>query len=163
MKVPLFLNTSYASGLSLNSAAADQTLASVSANNFSMHGLFGPKFSPKCVVGFQGVAWGTGIRGTLSFNLSSTGIFNLISSSHYLVDYSWFCMAEIICPSSSHQYYPVINQCEPACLILNCSICSTSTSCSSCQPGFFLNTLYRCDACVSHCLTCTSSSLCDEC
>ena len=58
-----------------------------------MNRLYGPNWSPKCVVGFQAVSWDVSARQTMSFNLTGAGIFNLIASSHYNIDYNTFCLA----------------------------------------------------------------------
>lgn len=158
-----FINVSYGLGLSLNSASPSLTLASVSQLNFSINAIYGPLFAPKCVVGFQAFSLGISSRQTLSFNLTGTGVFSLMSSSNYLLNYNWLCVADIKCPSSLYQYYPSINDCEPACTILNCSVCSTSTSCLTCAPSFYLNSLYRCSSCLSNCLTCTNITYCQLC
>ena len=76
-----------------------------------MNSIYGPSWYPKCVVGFQAVSWDVTARQTMSFNLTGSGIFNLIASSYYNIDYNTFCIAEIVCASPSQQYYPIINQC----------------------------------------------------
>lgn len=106
-----FINISYGIGLALNSAVPALTLASASQTNFSINAIYGPMFAPKCVVGFAAFSLGVSSRQTLSFNLTGTGVFNLLSSSNYLINYHWFCVAAIKCPSPSYQYYPAINDC----------------------------------------------------
>ena len=58
-----------------------------------MNSIYGPTWSPKCVVGLQAVTWDVSMRQTMSFNLTGAGIFNLFASSFYHIDYNTFCMA----------------------------------------------------------------------
>jgi hypothetical protein len=80
---PLNYNSSWAWQLPMASDSPSLTLASVSSNNFSIPSIYGPSFSPKCVVGLNLLKWQTSLRQTMNFNMSGTGIFNLISSSYY--------------------------------------------------------------------------------
>jgi len=159
----IFLNVSSSQTLSLSAATTSLTLATVSQQNFTINSIYGPSYVPKCVVGIRAAKWLAASRQTLSFNMSGSGIYDLITSNTYEVNYNWFCAADIKCPSTAYQYYPIINECEPACTIANCSVCSTSTSCQTCQPGFYLSVLYRCLACVPNCQNCTNATNCLVC
>lgn len=83
MKNNFYINISFAMGLKLNSIESDRTLATVSQNNFGINSIYGPNFSPKCIVGIQSFKMSSGSRQTLSFNTSGTGVYGLISSSIY--------------------------------------------------------------------------------
>jgi hypothetical protein len=109
LKANSFLNTSYALNLRVVSSISEVTLPSVSANNFSMPSIYGPTFSPKCVVGLSGVLWSTLARQTLNFNTTGLGIYDLVSSSVYNISYNFMCVSNIICSSTALQYYPLIN------------------------------------------------------
>jgi len=157
-------NVSYSSNfLLINSSSSTQNLASVSQQNFTLNNMYGPIFNRKCLVGFQSFRMLASTRQTVSFNLTGNGIYGIISSSNYIVNYAWFCMAVITCQGSLSQYYPAINACEAPCTINNCTICQTSTSCSSCNAGFFLNPIFRCTACLLNCINCTNATVCNQC
>jgi hypothetical protein len=158
----LYYNASGAVGLPL-AANTKNTLASNAINNFYMDSIYGPSYSPKCVVGLRTVTWDVTQRQTLSFNLTGTAVFNLLASAFYRAEYNYFCLAEIVCSSPSQQYYPLINACEPICTLTNCSVCSTSTSCLICSSGYFLNALYRCDPCMTQCDVCPDGLSCTTC
>lgn len=105
------LNISFAGYLSINSGVPSLTLPSVSQRNFSINSIYGPNFSPKCMVGLSSIKWSAMGRQTLNFNMTGNGIYNIISSSSYEMNYNWICVTQIICSSTSQQYYPIINEC----------------------------------------------------
>jgi hypothetical protein len=106
------LNVSYSPNfLIINSSNPTQSLASVSQQNFTLNNMYGPIFNKKCLVGFQSFRMGASIRQTVSFNLTGNGIYGIVSSSNYVVNYAWFCMAMITCQGLLSQYYPAINDC----------------------------------------------------
>lgn len=158
-----FLNTSYGRNLRVVSSLTDYSLPTVSSSNFSMSSIYGPTYSPKCVVGLSGFLWSTLARQTLSFNTTGAGIYDISSSSSYNFSYNYMCVTQILCSSTLQQYYPLINQCEAKCSIENCQTCSTSTSCLTCTNGYYINTLYRCSACIANCKTCASATTCSAC
>lgn len=107
----VFLNTSFAQNMFLNATVITQTLGSASQQTFGINSIYGPSYVPKCVVGFRAVKWLSASRQTLSFNMTGSGVYDLITGNTYELNYNWFCGADIKCPSSNYQYYPVINEC----------------------------------------------------
>lgn len=55
----------------------------------------------------------------------------------------------------------VDNECVP-CSIEHCVNCETPTTCTECEPGYYLLN-GRCIRCPTHCLTCTSGTVCTSC
>jgi hypothetical protein len=149
--------------LSASTASTSTNLNVAASNNFNIGYQYGPVFEPKCFVGLQTFLLDGRIRQTLSFNISQGGVTQVYGSANYYLSYGFFCIAEITCAGSGMQYYPVIDDCEQACNISMCQVCSSSTSCSTCNGGYFINPLQRCSPCSSNCLTCPSASVCKTC
>ena len=79
----LFLNVSSGINQLLNSSVPTLTLASSSQLYFGMNTIYGPNYTPKCVVGFNAVKISALRRETISFNMTGIGIYDLISSTTY--------------------------------------------------------------------------------
>jgi len=106
------LNISFSNNfLPIDSETPAISLLAVSQNNFTITNIYGPSFNRKCVVGLQRMRIRATTRQTVSFNFTGDGVFGLSSSRDYLLNYAWFCVAEITCTSADQQYYPTINNC----------------------------------------------------
>ncbi len=79
----LFLNISSATNLLINASVPTLTLASVTQFNFGMSTIYGPNYTPKCLVGLNAVKLSANMRQTLSFNMTGFGIYDLVSSTTY--------------------------------------------------------------------------------
>lgn len=79
----LFLNMSSGVNQLLNASVPSLTLASVSQLYFGMNSIYGPNYSPKCVVGLNALKLSAIRRQTLSFNMTGVGVYDLISSTAY--------------------------------------------------------------------------------
>lgn len=157
-----FVNATYSGLLVMNSSVPTLTLGVQGQANFSMPGIYGPRFGGKCLVGFHTWRLPSSSRQTFIFNLTGEGVYGIITSSSYEIAYTWFCLASITCENGL-QYYPAINDCERPCEVTNCTVCSSSTSCSQCDKGFWINQLSRCEPCSANCLNCTNSLQCLQC
>jgi hypothetical protein len=98
----------------------------------------------------------------MSFNISQGGVTQRYASSNYSVSFGYFCVAGISC-GEGMQYYPILNDCEPVCNISMCLVCQSSTSCTTCSAGNFVNPLLRCSPCPSNCNSCSSATNCTLC
>lgn len=159
------LNASITSNLLINSSDPPQNLAAHVSNNFGMNPVYGPVFNYKCVMGFTSFQVGNiGNIHTVQFDLnSSPKVVGDNSSSAYLISYSTFCFVNLQCQFLYQQYYVLINDCQDACTLSNCLVCTTATSCSSCEAGYFLNSLLRCQQCIPNCASCSNTVSCDTC
>ena len=107
-----FMNANYSENfLPIDSDILAQTLGSRSQQAFTMNSIYGPNYNYKCVIGFQSFKMIAANRQTLSFNMTGTAVYGLISSGNYQLSYAWFCLAVIQCQGTNTQYYPYSNNC----------------------------------------------------
>lgn len=62
-------------------------------------------------MGFHAAFIESSSRGNINFDMSGVGVTTVTSSTGYILDYSYFCLAKIVCPQSGYQYYSLIGDC----------------------------------------------------
>lgn len=153
LKLQPLLNASYTKNRMANSTDPLNTFQIKVDNKFGMNPVYGPIYNYKCVVGLSSFRIvNMGSVHAVSFDITSTiSVVADNSSSAYLLEFSSFCLVDLQCQYLYQQYYVLINDCQDTCSIAQCDTCTTSTSCSVCQSGYFVNSLMRCEACLSNC------------
>jgi len=95
----------------------------------------------------------------------TTFILTIISSSTTSAMSSNFVMTatpgSLICNSVSTPTIPIAVYCATP---IGCAVCPTSSTCTSCQPGFYLNTVTStCSVCPSNTFSSAGSTSCSPC
>lgn len=149
----------------INSTSTANLAAAIKAN-FGMYSVYGPVYDYKCVIGLTAYnIQNIGNTHIVWFDFTSSPNVNASTenSSPYTLTYSSFCFVDLQCQYLYQQYYVMINDCQNTCILSNCITCTTSTSCSQCLTGYFLNSLLRCQACITNCANCSNTITCDNC
>ena len=154
----------------VNSSIVTMTLEAKVASKMDIRSVYGPVFNYKCAIGlnaFQILASNTTSITSLIFDFTTTPTVpsNYVPSPSlsYALNYSTFCFVQLQCQFLYQQYYVTINDCQDTCSIPFCSTCTTAYSCSLCQPGYFIDSLLRCQQCIGNCSTCSNTITCDTC
>ncbi len=166
LKTNSLLNATVAGPFTIDPLVPSSTMAANANNNFWMNPVYGPIYDYKCIIGFNFYKiYNQGQSHSIWFNFSSTLNANITTdnSSVYSIQYSTFCFVSLQCQYLFQQYYVLINDCQATCTIPNCTTCSTATSCQQCEPGYFISSLMRCQACISNCTACSNNATCDTC